>query len=288
LDDYETYRRKTAMTLEHTEIYPNVYVYKNVLKDPARMYEIMKESDLDADGRYVLGKWDPWAHFGTYTQVKDSSQFDPELSQDERFIREKEFTEEVQKAYDQVIMDYVEKTGISLPESWRFSGCSYSKYFDQIDVMSNKMTMQYHTDHITSQKDMPGDKFFITCTMYINDDYEGGDIEFYVDGVLTNHKPSAGDILVFPSTEPYFHGVKTIYNGEKFFVRNFVMYTFPGTKEWLDNQLKFGAYRWAKEELKRIEHDDPRNMRYLVDGELAEYDEVQKKVNQEAQKNETY
>lgn len=276
------------MTLEHTEIYPNVYVYRNVLKDPAKMYEIMKESELNADGKYVLGKWDPWAHFGTYTQVKDSSQFDSELSQDERFIREKEFTEEVQKAYDQVIMDYVEKTGIALPESWRFSGCSYSKYFDQIDVMSNKMTMQYHTDHITSQKDMPGDKFYITCTMYINDDYEGGDIEFYVDGVLTNHKPVAGDIVVFPSTEPYFHGVKTIYNGEKFFVRNFVMYTFPGTKEWLDNQLKFGAYRWAKEELKRIEHDDPRNMRYLVNGELVEYDEVQKKANQEAQKNETY
>jgi hypothetical protein len=276
------------MTLEYNEIYPNVYVYKNVLKNPARMYEIMKESELDADGKYVLNKWDPWAHFGTYTQVKDSSQWDKSLVDDERFIKEKEFTEEVQKAYDQVIMDYVEKTGIQLPDSWRFSGCSYSKYFDQIDVMSNKMTMQYHTDHITSQKDMPGDKFFITCTMYINDDYEGGDLEFYVDGVLTNLKPVAGDIVVFPSTEPYYHGVKTIYNGEKFFVRNFVMYTFPGTKEWLDNQLKFGAYRWAKQEFERIEHDDPRNMKYLVNGAPAEYDEVQKNATQENKKNESY
>lgn len=276
------------MTLEYVEIYPKVFVYKNVLSDPKKMYDAMKESDLDADGRYVLKKWDPWAHFGTYTQVKHPSEWDESLLSDERFIREKEFTEEVQAAYDKVIMDYVEKTGVELPESWRFSGCSYSKYFDQIDTLSNKMTMQYHTDHITSQKDMPGEKFFITCTMYINDDYDGGDIEFYVDGQLINHKPVAGDILVFPSTEPYYHGVKTILNGEKFFVRNFVMYTFPGTKEWLDNQLRLGAYRWAKKEFERIEYDDPRNMRYLINGVPTEYDDVQKLSDKGMSKDETY
>lgn len=276
------------MTLEYIEIYPNVFVYKNVLKDPKKMYETMKESELDGDGKYVLRKWDPWAHFGTYTQTKHPDEWDKSLISDERFIREKEFTEEVQAAYDKVIMHYVEKTGVELPESWRFSGCSYSKYFDQIDTLSNKMTMQYHTDHITSQKDMPGEKFFITCTMYINDDYDGGDIEFYVNGELINHKPVAGDILVFPSIEPYYHGVKTISNGEKFFVRNFVMYTFPGTKEWLDNQLELGAYRWAKKELERIAYEDPRNMIYLQNGVPTLYDDVQKLHNDGAGKNESY
>jgi hypothetical protein len=135
------------------------------------------------------------------------------------------------------------------------------------------MTMLYHTDHITSQKDMPGDKFSITCTMYINDDYEGGDIEFYVDGNLINHKPQAGDILVFPSTEPYFHGVKTINTNEKFFVRNFIMTPHNGTEEWLANQRKFGAYRWAKMEQERIDHDDKRNMVYFKDGKPISYED---------------
>jgi hypothetical protein len=274
------------MNLEYTEIYPNVYVYRNVLKDPQKLYEIMKESDESANGEYYLKKWDPWAHFGTYTQIKHPAEIDQSLTTKERFIKEKEFADEVQKAYDLVIMDYVEKTNTPLPENWRFSGCSFSKYIDQIDTMSNKMTMQYHTDHITSQKDMPGEKFYITCTMYINDDYDGGDIEFYVNGNLVNHKPKAGDIVVFPSTEPYFHGVKTIYNGQKFFVRNFVMYEFPGTKEWLDNQLKMGAYRWAKKEFERIEYEDPRNMRYLVDGILMEYDDVRKIAEKGNQNNE--
>jgi predicted 2-oxoglutarate/Fe(II)-dependent dioxygenase YbiX len=272
--------------LEYDEIYPKVHVYKNVLKDPQALYEIMKNSEKDGDGKYYLQSWDKWATFGTYTQIKHQHEIDQTDTTSENYIKEKKFADQVQDAYNLVIKDYVEKTGVELPENWRFSGCSFSKYDDQIDVMSNKMTMQYHTDHITSQKDMPGEKFFITCTMYINDDYDGGDIEFYVDGNIINHKPKAGDILVFPSTEPYYHGVKTIYNGQKFFVRNFIMYTFEGTKEWLENQLKFGAYRWAKKEFERIEHDDPRNMKYLLDGKPAEYDEVQHARNSSNKKEE--
>jgi hypothetical protein len=277
LDDNETHRRKTTMSnLDCTEIYPNVYVYKNLLENIDDLYSVMKESELSSEGKYFLKPWDKWAHFGTYTQIKNQSESDEQTKETEMYIKEKSFADQVQKAYEIALADYVEKTKITLPENWHFSGCSFSKYFDQVDILSNKMTMQYHTDHITSEKDMPGEKFFITCTRYINDDYDGGDIEFYVDNVLTNHKPSAGDILIFPSTEPYYHGVKTISNGEKFLVRNFVMHEFKGTEEWLRNQLKFGAFRWSKTEYDRVKHDNPRNAKYFFNGEPLEYDDFLK------------
>jgi hypothetical protein len=260
--------------LEYVEIYPNVDVYRNVLKDPKQMYDVMRESEKTSEGKYFLNTWDPWAHFGTYTQKKDIYRIPESEMSEEMFIKEKAFVDEVEDAYSKVILDYVERHGITLPEGWRFSGCSYSKYNPQLDILNNKMTMQYHTDHITSQKDMPGDKFFITCTMYINDDYKGGDIEFYVDGNLINHKPVAGDILVFPSTEPYYHGVKTIEENEKFFVRNFIMVPSNGTDEWLENQRRYGAYKWAKMELERVEQEDPRNMRYLKDGKPVTFEEI--------------
>ena len=267
--------------IEYIEIYPKVFVYRNILKDIEKMYQTMKQSDIDADGKYFLKKWTPWSHFGTYSSIKHTDEIDQNTINENRFIEEKEFADQAQAAYDKVIDHYVKINNVNLPDGWRFSGMSFSKYFDQIDTLSNKMTMQYHTDHITSQKDMPGEKFFITCTMYINDDYEGGDIEFYVNGNLINHKPKAGDILVFPSTEPYYHGVKTIYNGQKFLVRNFIMHTFAGTQEWLDNQVRFGAYKWAKIEAARIDHDDPRNMKYLQDGAPVEYDQLSQNVNGE-------
>lgn len=260
--------------LEHVEIYPKVDVYRNVLKNPEQMYKVMSDSEKTSEGKYFLKAWDPWAHFGTYTQKKDMREILPEQMSDEMFIKEKAFVEEVEDAYTKVLMDYIERHGIELPDGWRFSGCSYSKYNPQINTLDNNMTMQYHTDHITSQKDMPGDKFFITCTMYINDDYEGGDIEFFMDNTLINHKPVAGDILVFPSTEPYYHGVKTIEKKEKFFVRNFVMIPFDGTEEWLKNQKTYGAYKWAQMEADRIKYEDPRNMRYLENGKPTLYDDL--------------
>lgn len=260
--------------LKYIEIYPKVFVYRDILKNPAKMYRVLNESDVDADGKYFLKKWTSWAHFGTYSSIKEQHEINQDLINDQKFIEEKEVADEARQAYDLVLDHYVKVNNVDLPDNWRFSGMSFSKYKDQIDVLSNNMTMQYHTDHVTSQKDMPGEKFFITCTMYINDDYEGGDIEFYIDGNIVTHKPQAGDILVFPSTEPYYHGVKTIYNGQKFLVRAFIMYNFEGSKEWLENQKKFGAYKWAQMEFERIDHENPRNMRYLQNGVPVEYDQV--------------
>lgn len=262
--------------LEHKEIYPNVYVYKNILENVDELYSIMKESEANSEGKYFLKPWDKWAHFGTYTQIKNEAECDEETKLSEMYIKEKSFAEQVQKAYDIALEDYIQQTNFVMPEKSWLSGCSFSKYNDQVDVLSNQMTMQYHTDHITSEKDMPGPKFTITCTMYINDDYDGGDIEFYVDGVLANHKPSAGDILIFPSTEPYYHGVKTISNGQKFLVRNFLMSEFKGTDEWMKNQLQMGAFRWSKQEYDRVKHDNPRNAKYILNGVSLEYDEFLK------------
>lgn len=265
---------KEEQNLEHIELYPNIIVYKNVLKDVQSLYKIMKDSESNSNGRYFLKTWDQWSVFGTYSQSRNSE--DPSGEKGEIYDKEKFFAFSVSEAYNKVISHYIKKYNLILPENARFSGNSFSKYEPNIDHMANNLTMQYHTDFILSEKDMPGDKFLITCTMYINDDYEGGDIEFYIDGDVVCHKPEAGDIVVFPSGEPYYHGVKTIKNGNKFFVRNFVIYSYSGSKEWLENQIKYGAYRWAKMEFDRIENEGPKNMLYIKDGKRISYEEVLK------------
>jgi len=269
---------KEDQNLEWIELYPKIHVYRNVLPDPQNLYRIMKESDASAEGKFYLKFWDPWAHFGTYTQIKSPQE--AELAEKgKRFDDEKFFADSAAQAYIKVISHYTKYTGEELRPSDRFSGMSFSKYNEEIDIMKNNMTMQYHTDYINSQRDMPGPKFFITCTMYINDDYEGGDIEFFVDGDLINHKPQAGDIVVFPSIQPYYHGVKIIKGGNKHFVRNFVMRDYEGSPEWLEQQRVVGAYNWMKQEQKRIDHEDPRSMKYLHEGVPIEYDDYIRERN---------
>lgn len=265
--------REDIDDLEWKELYPGVIVYKNMLSNPDTAYQIMMDSEQNANGQYFFKKWEPWAQFGTYTQCKDEEE-QKFAQKNEKFEEEKALFDEIAISYDKAISHYYKHTGIEIPEGARYSGQSWCKYFNKIDELKNNMTMQYHTDYIISQKDMPGEKFHTTCTFYINDNYNGGDIEFYVNGDIVNHKPQAGDIVIFPSGEPYYHGVKTIPDGNKFFIRNFIMFDYDGSSEWLANQKKYGAYKWSKMELERIDYDDKRNMLYLQQGSKISYDEM--------------
>lgn len=242
------------------ELLPNVRIYQGLLPDADNLYRIMKESDHDAEGRYYLRKWDEWSIFGTYSQQKHNDDEPREFGK--RYDEEKHLSDRVYEAYNTAIEDYKKTYGVVLPESAKLMTSSFSKYDANIDTMGNNLSMQYHTDFIISERDMPGPKFLLTCTTYINDDYEGGDIEFYIGDDYYPYKPKAGDILVFPSQEPYFHGVRTIRNGNKFFIRNFIQYYYDGHPQWLANQKHYGAYTWAKMEQKRVERENPGNMRY--------------------------
>lgn len=266
--------------LEYFELYPNIDVYKNILSDINEFYELIKNSEKTNSETSFFRKWDKWAHFGTYTQKKWIDEYSDNDLNDLEFKKEKDFVDNIENAYNLVLMDYISRHSIDLKEKWHFSGCSFCKYNSDINTLENEMTMQYHTDFIISQKDMPGDKFKITCTMYINDDYDGGEIEFFIDGNIITYKPSAGDIIVFPSDSPYYHGVKIIKNGNKYFIRNFIMEPFDGTQEWLENQKRYGAYRWGKKEFDRIDYEDDRNMIYLINGKPVKYEDIPLKYNE--------
>jgi hypothetical protein len=262
------------MSLVYKELYPKILVYKNLLPDAERLHRIMRNSEHDADGRFYLRKWEKWSVFGTYAQEKHFEDEPREFGQ--RYADEKYLADRVMESYSQAINHYIEKFNVVIPEGGRLMSSSFSKYDSDLDVLKNGMTMPYHTDFIISERAMPGDKFFLTCTTYINDNYDGGDICFYVNGNFINYKPKAGDILVFPSGLPYYHGVKTIKNGNKFFIRNFIQYPFNGTKEWLSKQREFGAPRWADKERERLAYENPRNMLYVYDNKIVSYDDLLK------------
>jgi hypothetical protein len=243
------------------EIYPKVDVYKNLLPDSQKLADIVKRSAESSEGKYYLRKWDQWAVFGTYTQEKHDPNEPREYGQ--IYDDEKYLSDSVYDAYTKAIADYTERHNLKMPDGAKLLTSSFSKYDTNVDLMKNNMSMQYHTDYIISEKDMPGQKFFLTCTTYLNDNYVGGEIEFLIDGKTYPYKPQSGDILVFPSIEPYFHGVKTVTSGEKFFVRNFVSYPYAGSHDWLEKQKYYGALKWAKMEQERVDKENPGNMRYI-------------------------
>lgn len=247
----------------HTTIYPKVEVYHGLLPEAAEFAKEILLSEKENSGKYYFRKWDQWSIFGTYTQQKHNPDEPAEFG--ERYDREKYICDSIYIAYTKAISHYIKKHEVVLPHGSSLMTSSFSKYNPDIEKMENGLTMQYHTDFIIAEKDMPGPKFFLTCTTYLNDDYEGGDIIFYIEGEdrVYPYKPKSGDICVFPSGSPYFHGVKTIKNGEKLFVRNFITYPYDGSPEWLQNQKYYGAYKWGKMEAARVEKESESAMRYV-------------------------
>jgi hypothetical protein len=235
-------------------LYPKVEIYKGLLPDHKEIFEVIQSTE-GKEGEHYFNKWTPWASFGTYASTKFKGAVQHLLGMNETFDKEYWAAETVYDAYNIAIDDYLIRNNVQLPEGAALASSSFCKYGSDIDVLENNLTMQYHTDFKQSEKDIPGNQFFLTCTVYINDNYDGGDIEFYVDGKFISHKPKAGEIMVFPSGEPYYHGVKTATNGNKYLIRNFIMYPNPGSKEWLANQVQYGALKWAEMEKERLAKD---------------------------------
>jgi hypothetical protein len=249
--------------MEKIELYKNVIVYRGLLTSPDKTIDFFEKNN----------KWRKWFTFGKISDVNvQSFKFDnfPTDSEWDIFSKKNinDFhifpNDRLPESYDLEIIDvfykatkdYIKTYDISLP-NWKFNTPSTCMYKTKGGA-SDEIAMHYHTDYQQEKAAAPGDKFGITCTMYLNDNYEGGEIVFRAydkdnpeEFTEISHKPIAGDVLVFPSGDPYYHAVKLVTSGEKYFIRSFWQYEFPGTDEWLANQQEYGAETWAEMEKER-------------------------------------
>ena len=80
-------------------------------------------------------------------------------------------------------------------------------------------SMSTHSDNSWpdgSQKNHPTSFRTWSAIFYINDDYEGGEIEFPLKKFT--YKPKSNSLVVFPSTSEYLHGVKEVTKGTRYTV----------------------------------------------------------------------
>lgn len=74
---------------------------------------------------------------------------------------------------------------------------------------------QQYVNHLDRSERTPRT---VSAVGYLNDEYVGGDVNF--DKINFTYKPSAGDIVVFNSDEPYTHASLPISEGVKYAVVN--------------------------------------------------------------------
>ena len=239
----------------------NVIVFHNVLSDPDDYIDYYEE----------FGEWRGWYGFGRQIDSRVHSFNSPptfptweewlEVAKiAEREVGEDKYFLEVARAFHLASKFYVEQTGRALP-NWTCQPWGLARYIPDENLNGDEnLTMNYHSDYMPEDADGPGDKFGITAVLYPNDDYRGGEIAFRVieDGKIAKefeYKPKAGDLVMFPSGHPYYHGVKRIYGSPKYITRLYWMYHFEGTESWHALHEKYGDKFEEMEATRRKRHD---------------------------------
>ena len=259
------------------EIYPKIHVYSNVFEDVDKILDYLKETENQTE-ETALGPWRVWHVFGMFAK---SSTLDDIKDDKEMYI-----VKSVIDAFKKVSDHYAKHNNILIDENetilnrnkeilplWQYPFPGFAKYFKEsgANVEQNK-AMNFHTDFDYTFLKNDGYKFAITGVTYLNENYEGGEIEFLVGENLFKYKPKKGDILVFPSGNPnfltenhesYYHSVNVVIDGEKYIVRQYLMRyeTVPvdWKKEWDDKINSLGM----EETLKFYRHQQSERMTEL-------------------------
>jgi hypothetical protein len=257
-------------SIDKTIIYPKVVVYNNLLQKTDKIVEMLKESKNATEDTYHLTPWVDWKPMGNLMVINDDNWSLGEEPNEEKKYQE-DLLKEIYKAFSISTEDFFEryssetgwpdfiKTFDRSYPAWSSSRISFLRYDPtnyNFDSHTGKpgLAMDYHTDTHEFNADAPGKKFVVTATMYLNDDYDGGEVSFLDEesGSVTDYKPKAGDVTVFPSGAPYYHGIKPIAGNERYLLRMFWYYYFEGTETWHENQNKYGKELWQSMENERI------------------------------------
>ena len=262
---------------------PMVRVYKGLLPRVKEIEELLRDSEANPENYDRFNSWYPWNDLGTMNPVglagyrPNSNYFnyvEPSI--------EDSLLAEIHDAYFLTLEHYSNEYGIQDIETFPDGPCFY-KYDHLLPAptpYSPEFNMNYHTDFPFSLKGNPGKKSITTCTMYLNDNYDGGEMVFNIEPRLSRpyykrseqfsedepyisgrvvYKPEAGDVVVFPAGNPeylsddgyYFHCVNRVWGGDKYFVSIFNSYEYHGSKEYQEGVEEYGEELWTWLERRR-------------------------------------
>ena len=258
------------MTLKPINLGNGILLFKNVLKDPSATYEFIKNSKNSDDpyfGKEVWRDWQPWGNYAKAYPMNNRSYLENNSQGAELQKECLDIFFEILKIYknDFYDLEYFEKNNIPKNIPTSLKDLDESVWPDKVMMAdfvifetnknaSSDWQMYIHQD-VT--KGIPVDQnHSFNFNIYVNDDYEGGDIIFfdhesiekapYVDSVsgetgeawlienYFEYKMQAGDGLIFPVD--IYHGVKKL-KGEnsKYYIRQFLSY---GDGQVKKNKLK--------------------------------------------------
>jgi hypothetical protein len=216
--------------MKRTILDKNVYYYEDAIENFDKVMDAI--SNITETNTLENGKlWDKWTAsndknfiYGE-TQVFDLTQIN-QMGEPYRGKMEYVYIN-IMKALYAVCKDYAKSVG-DRDEPRLFPVFNIKKY-------NTGASMGAHYDQLDGDKTLR-----YSLVMYLNDDYEGGEISFKMSDYEDNGmleiidfnyetaknknqidfgvKPRAGSVIIFPSSAPYYHIAHTVKSGTKYMI----------------------------------------------------------------------
>jgi hypothetical protein len=190
---------------EKQDLGSGIFCYKNVIKKELDVINRI-ESNLKPEGDTTGYSWQP-AYVG-YKQLmpeyRDCNDFkykktDLEYDKSQTSLNLQSLWQDLYDVKLPAVEDY--------SKMYNINNLKYWEAFNFIKYGPGQHFMEHH-DH----------GFSYNCTVslvaYPNDDYEGGELFFRLQGLTV--KPEAGDLFIFPSNYMYAHQAMPVHSGLKY------------------------------------------------------------------------
>lgn len=233
-----------------------IWIFNNLIENPEEIIEYYENKS----------EWEKWWVFGWVTTINIGrnvfEKFPTKEEWNKTFFihQEKENFQILNKILD----PFYETTNLFfkenniLLEDYIFKSFSIAKW-------NKAQELGHHTDYMQERSLIPEDKFDTTVLFYLNEDFDGGEISFIeLDENLEikwfyEHKPKAGDVVVFSTRHPIYHGVNPINSGRRYMIRTYWHTTQKPDKKWEEGIVKYGEEEWKKiqeEKSKKLRNEE--------------------------------
>lgn len=201
------------LTLKHQTLESRIVYFEDVFEDIDKILEVIEELDNSA----VTGwsRWDTGDPDNSYGEVKFLARRNlGQIADEDAKQKSQWLLDTIADGMAKAATEYAQLQGIDqVSLRYALGALKHKGNTTGINKYYEDRQMGPHIDWNESNSDVE-----YTIVVYLNDNYDGGELNFVEPEINVKIKPTAGSIVVFPSFMPYKHESCHVSNGRKMLI----------------------------------------------------------------------